>query len=361
MALSAERESLHSHCLKNREIQNTCSAWPVKREPHFKTTRTTNTMPSILATLLLTMLHASRHRSILDVALEECAARSRERLLAGSRGAPFPGVVNFPTVFADVSISVPLRRPLVKRDVQIRPRDGDKNLLEPAFAFHGEHCVVYGIGIAGDASWERNMAQQYGCEVHAFDCTVSPAAAHVNGQPFTFHNWCIGTLPATGSATIATRAAYAHTTHEYTVRPLANVLRQLNHTQPLSLLKFDIEGFEWDLIEKELLQLPKALLPRELSFELHTQGANPKYVPPQLVREKSRSDVASLFLHLFDIGYRVISVEVNAGDHRCAEFGLIYAPLKGRKSEVHNSYGSAQRPSASKLPAVSQVDGLHYC
>mmetsp|Transcript_117607 Transcript_117607/g.329308 ORF Transcript_117607/g.329308 Transcript_117607/m.329308 type:complete len:102 (-) Transcript_117607:127-432(-) len=97
-------------------------------------------------------------------------------------------------------------------------------------------------------------------------------------------------------------------------------MAELKHTS-VDLLKFDIEGFEWRLFESELLG--SKTLPAQLSFELHAEGANPAYVPPANIKGKNFPEINQLFLKLFDLGYRVVSKEINGGDPACAEFVLV--------------------------------------
>jgi len=103
-------------------------------------------------------------------------------------------------------------------------------------------------------------------------------------------------------------------------KPLTETMRELGHTH-VDLLKFDIEGYEWQLFQSEILSSgDRSQLPEQLAFELHTHGANPAYVPPELVSSKDVKQVGDLFLSLFNMGYRVISKEINNGDRHCAEF-----------------------------------------
>merc|ERR1711972_303149 len=119
-----------------------------------------------------------------------------------------------------------------------------------------------GMGIAWESNFEQQMARE-GCETHAFDCTVDPASPVVAGKSFTFHNWCIG---KEGGVQF---------------KKLSETMRLLGHDS-VDVLKFDIEGFEWKLFEGEILGLKS--LPRQLAFELHTEGSKPIAVPPHLVQ-----------------------------------------------------------------------------
>ena len=104
-------------------------------------------------------------------------------------------------------------------------------------------------------------------------------------------------------------------------KSLEQIKGELRHSR-IDILKMDIEGFEWRVLQS-LLELSDRDLPTQILFELHTEGASPTYVPPSLVRGQTRREVVQLFLNLFDRGYRVVFKQLNVGDHRCADFTLI--------------------------------------
>ena len=99
---------------------------------------------------------------------------------------------------------------------------------------------------------------------------------------------------------------------------LDGIVSRLGHDE-IDILKFDIEGFEWKLLD---VILSGSALPRQLQFELHAQGANRGYVPESLSAGKDNQQVARLFLRLYDLGYRIVTKELNHGDAACAEFVL---------------------------------------
>ena len=90
----------------------------------------------------------------------------------------------------------------------------------------------------------------------------------------------------------------------------------------IDLLKFDIEGYEWRLLEEEILS-KGGLLPKQLMFEVHLQGSNWRAVPPSVVQGRNADALYTLFRRLFDSGYRVIHKQVNPGDKFCCDFTLI--------------------------------------
>merc|ERR1712150_186258 len=188
---------------------------------------------------------------------------------------------------------------------------GKENIMK----FNHSSCVVYGAGIAMDSYFELEMANK-GCEVHAFDCTLTGSENSVRNKPFKFHPWCLGTPASFENNTFNETSKQ---TSDYEFKTLTQVMEELGHTE-LDVLKFDIEGFEWQLFNDDLLQ--STHLATQLSFVLHTAKANPKFVPHRLVRDKDYVAVNKLFLDLYDLGYRVISKERNLGDPACSEFVL---------------------------------------
>ncbi len=101
-----------------------------------------------------------------------------------------------------------------------------------------------------------------------------------------------------------------------------NVTFAIAMNSTAAVIKLDIEGSEYELFETEILS-KNIPLPRQLLFELHTERADPRYVPPNTVRGKNRTEVNDLFLRLYDIGYRIVGMEINSGDGSCADIGMV--------------------------------------
>merc|ERR1712194_370636 len=95
-------------------------------------------------------------------------------------------------------------------------------------------------------------------------------------------------------------------------KTLADTMKQLGHKY-VDFLKFDIEGFEWQLFETQILKSKATASPEQIAFELHTEKANASFVPADNVKGKGYVQVNRLFKSLYDIGYRVTSKEVNPG------------------------------------------------
>jgi len=252
-------------------------------------------------------------------AFEVVADGAREQLAGGaleraSPMAPLKTGANFEAVH----ISLPLAPPIIKHDPAVGDGEGDKNIVGlQLLGKAGKRCVVYGMGIAWESNFEQQMARE-GCETHAFDCTVDPASPVVAGKSFTFHPWCIGEGGSEfnkGNNYLRGRSADG-----LSFKTLTQTMRHLGHDS-VDVLKFDIEGFEWKLFSTEILSGMN--LPRQLAFELHTEGSKPIAVPPHLVKGRGFVEVNRLFLSLHDLGYRVVSKEMNIYDDKCAEFVLV--------------------------------------
>lgn len=258
---------------------------------------------------------------LVENALDNCALRARDRLTKALADSQLNDTVW--NRFIDVSIAVPLLPPLV---MSSRGTEDGKRILDPELTFGRGKCVVFAAGLADNTKFEQEMEMRHGCEVHGFDCTVPPTARWLAHAKFHFHPVCIGRLPP-GAPAVKTSREYAHSVSAYSAdnfKPFRQLLAELKHTaRPVDLFKFDIEGFEWDLVEKELLPLPTHLLPLQLSFELHTREAPKRYVPPALVRGKGRREVAQLILALMDRGYRTLSKVLNEHAPQCAEIVMV--------------------------------------
>lgn len=178
-------------------------------------------------------------------------------------------------------------------------------------------CVVYGFGLASTVEWELHMAKTHGCEVHGFDCTSNlEDLARAAAGKVSLHPWCVGKERA-----FENNYYSKHAHNALTFFSLREIMHKLGHRK-VDVLKFDIEGFEWELFHSEILppQVPK---PNQLLFELHTQGANPQYVPRGVVQGKTGAQVDQLVLQLFQLGYRIFDIDINPGDKYCAEFGML--------------------------------------
>jgi len=238
---------------------------------------------------------------IASESLRSVAEDARAQLEQGAQ----PGAANLVDrkqhswMFSFITVSLPLASPTLEILVPPnRPISEGKGVVGlRVLNSSARKCLVYGLGIAGWSHFEQAMAES-GCETHAFDCTIKPDSKGVRNKAFIFHEWCIGPESAKiNEGNVFLKGG------GLVFKTMAHTMRDLGHVH-LDVLKFDIEGFEWDLFET--LILPGLLLPDQLVFELHTEGAGAKWVSPEQVKGKGFEQVNGLFLRLFDLGYRVV-------------------------------------------------------
>lgn len=122
-------------------------------------------------------------------------------------------------------------------------------------------CVVYGAGIDYETNvFEAEVARDYGCAVHALDCTMtdrkrleSYLKAHEDIPNMAFHRWCVGQEKESTSSNI--RGVYDFSAIAKSIFTLDTIMQWLGHTE-LEIFKFDIEGR--DLWRALSLRLPNA-------------------------------------------------------------------------------------------------------
>ena len=207
---------------------------------------------------------------------------------------------------------------------------GKKATLNMKAVYDRDECVVFSAGISEDylqeSYFEKEMANH--CKVYAFDCTVIDKDGKMADDGVDFSPVCIG---SDQNANIGSIYQEQHrveneletgTNQNFKFRSLFQLMEEKNITQ-LSMLKMDIEGHEWQIIQHVLTELwdkNESMLPDQISFELHTKYANEAYVPQELVANKGRDEVNDLFLLLNEMGYFIISKDINSGDPGCSEF-----------------------------------------
>lgn len=207
----------------------------------------------------------------------------------------------------------------LKKRLVVREAWGfQKKVFVDPFALSREPCIMYGLGIARDLTFEVAMKQQ-GCQVYAFDCTSPPyMIQRAQDAGITLYPWCIGEQHAFTADNGYIKESDAQALTQF--KSLPQVMQTLQHSY-VSLLKMDIEGFEWGVFES-LLANKATIWPQQLAFELHLEGTNPKAVNPDLVRGKNTAAMHDLFRQLRNVGYRVLYKQLNPGDPFCCEFTL---------------------------------------
>lgn len=187
--------------------------------------------------------------------------------------------------------------------------DGGKFLCAVEKLEDSDDCVVFSLGSAGKYEFEQGIFETTkSCITHTFDCTVdAPPPPQIRGRTI-FHHICIGDPEGRSN-----------------FRSLQSLQAEFA-PNGISLLKMDIEGFEWDVFTSLLWADTNAYpvgreydaLPHQMSFELHWWTIAGR-------RDYTHGDVALLFKSLYDAGYRLLSREDNHGspDGCCAEFTIL--------------------------------------
>ena len=151
---------------------------------------------------------------------------------------------------------------------QLGEGDGGKQVC--ALAALKEGCIVWSVGSDYNMDWERDVLASTPCEVYTFDCTVHPDdsryAPAYGSLPARLHfqRICLGV--AGPGTPLEQRPLF---------RTFGQLTAELGHAR-VALVKFDIEGSEYDVVEDFLrgfLHDPHgpaaAALPDQMAFEQH--------------------------------------------------------------------------------------------
>jgi hypothetical protein len=150
--------------------------------------------------------------------------------------------------------------------------------------------------------------------VEVFDCTAEGAVPGFMRDRVKFHRLCLGdpkySDPAAGRVFL----------------PLKDIMHKLGHRY-VTLLKVDIEGFEFDLFMDDLLagdtregSAGGRHLPEQIVFELHYQTQMKEL--SWFHREKTAGELALLAERMYLAGYRLLAREDNPYCGHCSEMTL---------------------------------------
>jgi len=109
-------------------------------------------------------------------------------------------------------------------------------------------CVAYSLGVNFEISFEERILRDTGgeCVIHGYDPTMSPpekVQSWVSGLPRNYHFHDQGIVGGETSQPNASAFGSKSTT-------LREALRQNGHAGGVDILKFDIEGYEYELLEE---------------------------------------------------------------------------------------------------------------
>lgn len=144
----------------------------------------------------------------------------------------------------------------------------------------GPAAIVYSVGVGQDISFDLGMIERFGCAIEAFDPTpLSRAWIEAQPVPPEFHFHPIGLGAADGEEVFHAPAIEGHVSFSRTgtpegdttktvtcpIRRLSTLMQDLGHTR-IDVLKMDIEGFEYAVVED---LIAGSIRPRQLLIEFH--------------------------------------------------------------------------------------------
>jgi hypothetical protein len=200
-----------------------------------------------------------------------------------------------------------------------------------------EDCVVFSLGSNGQYDFERALLKTTMCTIYTFDCTYKGVS---QGQRHKYIKKCIGSMEKEGS--------------DPRFITLSNAARELG-VKKISLLKIDIEGYEFDEIATWTTQ--DLWLPEQISIEVHHSqiiyaGGSQEETSHYKVQDFSNllwpvhhltlSDLALFFGHFGRLGYAIASREDNPYGSCCSEFLLLrvadWSPISHRNLMDEDRY-----------------------
>jgi len=183
-------------------------------------------------------------------------------------------------------------------------------------------CTVVSIGSNNQWGFERAVAAAGPCHIHTLDCTVAATVPPGLRGRVTFHSLCLGEedhTQADGSRYLS----------------WGTLVRKLGLTTPPTMLKMDIEGFEWGALES-IVRSGSPLLPFSLSVELHV-WTEVKEVPWQGRWRSVRETGAWMRGMLSRGGYALVDRHDNPLCSYCSEVVLARLLAPQPQSEARRS------------------------
>ena len=170
-----------------------------------------------------------------------------------------------------------------------------------------DSCIVFSIGGNNQWDFEIDVHKRTNCRIHTFDCTVKGRVPQNIKDRTTFHELCID-----GQDRIDQM-------NDRKYKTLESLIGITGGKRP-TLLKIDVEGFEFPLFRRWLLDVEAdperylPLMPDQLAFEIHSQY--PKYNSRQ---SRSAAELMVLSQAMYRIGYVVVLKRLNPRNYNAME------------------------------------------
>ena len=219
-------------------------------------------------------------------------------------------------------------RQLIGRELVIKPTLTVDSVIDADWCYDvtrlSPESVVYSLGIGDSIEFDLALIERTGATLHGFDPTpgtYETLAENALPQQFRFHPWAVagedGTLTlyprvrrnGSVSEIMYTLVADEQSRDQAIDVPaftIASIMQKLGHDR-IDLLKMDIEGAEYDVIDG---LLSSDVRPTQLLIEFHHRHAG-------IGKERTQRTVAALEAS----GYRIFYVSDNV-----RELCFLYAP-----------------------------------
>ncbi|CAF1512799.1 unnamed protein product [Rotaria sp. Silwood1] len=190
--------------------------------------------------------------------------------------------------------------------------DGNKILCGVEILKPLNNCVVYSLGSYNNFNFEFALLKQTSCAIHTYDCTSPSPGAPIDR--LTFHQICLG------DASNLQKFMYPHNSkpksqifnNALLFKSFDKILKENKHEE-VHILKMDIEGGEYSVFADLLCRANGTSLPYQISFESHWWNRD---IYHAILHQK-------MFSQLWELGYRILNHEYNAGDRTCVEWTLL--------------------------------------
>jgi FkbM family methyltransferase len=180
--------------------------------------------------------------------------------------------------------------------------------------------IAYSLGVGEDATLDSTLVDRFGLEVHAFDPTPRAMAWVRDGQlpeGVRFHpigvagydgtaEFVPSSNPVNPSFTLQKRGVAASEGVACEVRRLSTLARVLGHGR-IDLLKMDIEGAEYDVIDD---MLESGIEVRQIVVEFHHR-----------FRHVGRARTARTVRSLREAGFRIFSISPSGREYSFMRVG----------------------------------------
>jgi FkbM family methyltransferase len=185
---------------------------------------------------------------------------------------------------------------------QVLGSDGAQFAIRPDLI--NRDSVIYSFGIGTDVSFDLEIIQRFEVEVHAFDPTPRslewlktqqlPGSFRVHEYGLADHDgdtsFALPSCPSHVSHSMVLGKSHQQATISAPVKRIGSIMKELGHAT-VDLLKIDIEGAEYDVIE-DLLR--GSIQVRQLCIEFHHRW-------PEIGARKTRDAIDRLRAS----GYRI--------------------------------------------------------